>query len=53
MDEVIRLRIESKDKEAVEIEAKKLGISVSAFIRLLIRQWNDGIRFEREKTERR
>ena len=39
MDEVVRFRMDADEKEALEAEAKKLGLSVSAFIRLLIKQW--------------
>jgi len=51
MDEVVRFRMNAGEKEALEAEAKSLGLSVSAFIRLLIKQWTDGIKFEREKVE--
>ena len=34
--------------QAVE-EADKLGISLSAFVRLLIRQWGDGIEFRKRR----
>ena len=47
MSEVIRFLVEPDEKENIEAEAKKLGISVSAFIRLLIKQWSDGIKFEK------
>jgi len=49
MNEVITVRMEAEDKERAEAEARKLGISVSAFIRLLIKQWNNGIKFERRE----
>ena len=38
MNEVVTILNGSKDKARVEAEAKKLGISVSAFICLLIKQ---------------
>ncbi len=47
MDEVIRFRVDADEKENIEAEAKKLGISVSAFLRLLIKQWSNGIKFEK------
>lgn len=50
MEEVVRFRVEADDKQKLEAEAKKLGLSVSAFIRLLIRNWSDGIRFEKNKS---
>uniref|UniRef100_A0A6M3XT91 Putative ribbon-helix-helix protein repressor n=1 Tax=viral metagenome TaxID=1070528 RepID=A0A6M3XT91_9ZZZZ len=49
MEETIRFRINKDDKEKIEMEAKELGISVSAFIRLLIRNWSNGIKFEKDK----
>ncbi|MBA7650417.1 hypothetical protein ES703_58221 [subsurface metagenome] len=49
MNEVITIRMEAEDKEKVEAEARKLGISVSAFIRLLIKQWSNGIKFEKRE----
>jgi len=44
---MIRFLIPLEDAEKLEEEAKKLNLSVSAFLRLLIKQWSDGIRFER------
>jgi len=41
--------MKAADKAKVEAEAKKLGISVSAFIRLLIKQWSNGIKFEKRE----
>lgn len=52
MEKVIIIRIGTEDKARVEAEARKLGISVAAFIRLLIRNWSDGITFEKDKTQR-
>jgi len=49
MKEVITIRMGTEEKARVEVEAKKLGISVSAFIRLLIKQWGNGIKFERRE----
>lgn len=49
MREVIRFRVETEDKEKLEATAKGLGLSVSAFLRLLIKNWSNGIKFEREK----
>lgn len=45
----IIVRATKEEKAMAEKEARKVGMSVSAFIRLLIRQWSDGIKFEREK----
>jgi len=47
---MIRFLVPVEDAKKLEAEAKKLGISVSAFIRLLIKQWSDGIRFERREN---
>ncbi len=49
MREVITIRMKTEDKARVEAEAKKLGISLSAFIRLLIKQWSNGIKFEKRE----
>lgn len=49
--EILRLRISKSEKETVRKEAKKLGISMSAFVRLLLRQWSDGIKFEKRVPE--
>jgi hypothetical protein len=35
----------------VEEEARKLGISVAGFLKLLIKQYFNGIKFERERKE--
>ena len=45
----IFIRLSEEDKKAVEKDAMRLGLSVTAFIRLLYKQWTDGIRFERDK----
>lgn len=50
MPQVIRFITTTEDKAKVKAEAKSLGISVSAFIRLLIQNWSQGIKFEREKS---
>lgn len=46
----IFIRLSQEDKLAIEKDAEKLGLSVTAFMRLLYKQWSDGIRFEKEKT---
>ncbi len=46
---MIRFMVPLKDAKKLEEEAKKLNLSVSAFIRLLIKQWSNGIRFERRE----
>jgi len=44
---IIRFLVPLEDAKKLEEEAKKLNLSVSAFIRLLIKQWSSGIKFER------
>ncbi|MBA7634467.1 hypothetical protein ES703_42052 [subsurface metagenome] len=46
---MIRFLVPVEDAKKLEEEATKLNLSVSAFIRLLIKQWSDGIRFERRE----
>jgi len=38
--------LDSTDAEALDKAAKKTGVSTAAFLRLLIKQWTDGIIFE-------
>ncbi len=45
----IRFRVPLEDAKRLEEEARKLNLSVSAFIRLLIKQWSSGIKFERRE----
>lgn len=44
---MIRFLVDDEDATKLEREARKLGLSVSAFIRLLIKQWSNGIKFEK------
>ena len=44
---MIRFVVSREDAMKLDGEAQKLGISVSAFIRLLIKQWSNGIKFEK------
>ena len=44
---MIRFLVALEDARKLEEEAGKLNLSVSAFIRLLIKQWSNGIKFER------
>jgi hypothetical protein len=48
-DKVIRIRATAEEAETLKTESDKVGLSVSAFIRLLVRNWHDGIRFEKEE----
>jgi len=45
---VVRFRVTEKEKMSLEKEATNLGLTVSAFLRLLIRQWGNGIKFEKK-----
>lgn len=47
-DQVI-IRVTPEEKLAFVTEAQNMGISISAFIRLLLRNWSDGITFKRGK----
>jgi len=46
---MIRFLVPLEDASKLELEAKKLNLSVSAFIRLLIKQWSNGIKFEKRE----
>ena len=48
---MIRFLVPLEDAKKLEQEAKKQNLSVSAFIRLLIKQWSGGIRFEKRTDE--
>lgn len=47
---VIRFLLKPKEAERLQEEADKLGLSMSALLRLLIRNWYNGIRFEKDKA---
>jgi hypothetical protein len=42
---IVRLTLE--EKHILVREAQKLGISISALVRLLLRNWTNGIKFEK------
>ena len=42
MEEVVRFRVGAGDKEKLVNEAGRLGMPVSALLRLLVGQWLDG-----------
>lgn len=46
----ILIRMDEQEFRTAREEADKLGMTVAAFMRLLLRQWHDGIRFERERA---
>lgn len=45
---MLTVRMTKAEMKAAQIEAGKAGISVSDLIRLLLRQFHNGIRFEKE-----
>lgn len=47
----ILLRLSGEEKNRITKEAKKLGISATSFLKLLVKQYFDGIRFERQKHD--
>ena len=48
---VIRFVVTEEERIAIKKEADNLRITVSAFIRLLIKQFSDGITFEKKKVD--
>lgn len=40
--EIIRFQVSSHDKAEIEAAAKKLRLSISAFMRLLFQCWSNG-----------
>ena len=46
--ENVMIRLTAGEKLTLVDEAQKLGISLSAFIRLLLRNWADGINFSKK-----
>ena len=51
MNKSILLRLTEEDQAAIHAEAEKLGMTTSSFIRLLIKQYFNGIRFERKDKD--
>jgi len=49
---VIIFKVTSEQKEAIKAEARRLGLNMSSFLRLLVQQWSDGIRFERRENRK-
>ena len=47
----ILVRLPEDVKIRAEMEAKELGISLSGFIRLLLSQYFNGVRFERRASK--
>jgi len=44
----IIVRLTPEEKQSLFREAQKAGISISAFVRLLMRNWADGINFSKK-----
>lgn len=47
-DKPLLIKLTQAEHESVRSEAAKLGISMADFIRLLFRQWVDGITFQQK-----
>jgi len=45
--QTLMVRLTPSEKEILATEAQKLGISISAFIRLLLSNWTNGVKIER------
>lgn len=45
------VRLTPEEKTTITREAQKAGISISAFIRLLLRNWSNGISFTKKPRE--
>ena len=39
LNDVLRFRIKAEEKKCIEAEASRLGLTVSAFIRMMFRWW--------------
>jgi hypothetical protein len=46
--ETMQIRLSPEEKDSITKEAERLGISATAFLLLLVKQFNDGIRFEKK-----
>lgn len=52
-DKAYLLKLTENELNSFKSEAQKLGISVASFIRLLFKQWSDGITFKKDKQEKK
>lgn len=50
-NKAILTRLTEEEFTTVHKVANKLGMPVAAFIRLLIKQWSNGIRFEKKEQK--
>ena len=44
------INLSPQDYKSLQKESSRLGLSKVAFIRLLLRQWSDGITFTKDKN---
>lgn len=49
-DKMLTIPVSQEEMDMTKKEADKLGMSVSAFIRLLIKNWADGVVFEKKRN---
>ena len=47
-DKYIQIRVTEEEKALIEKEARNAGLPVSMFMLLLVKQFSDGITFERK-----
>lgn len=48
-DKMLTIPVSLEEMDMAKQEADKLGMSVSAFIRLLLKNWADGVHFEKRR----
>jgi hypothetical protein len=46
----IIIRVTENEAKLFKTEAARAGVSVAAFVRLLLKQWSNGITFEKDKN---
>lgn len=47
-DKMLQIPVSDEEKTIAEQEANKLGMPVSSFFRLLLKNWIDGVVFEKK-----
>lgn len=50
-EKAILVRLTKEEFDGIQNEARKLGLSVASFIRLLVKQWSNGIKFEKGRKQ--
>lgn len=50
-DKMLTIPVSGEEMNIAKQEADKLGMSVSSFIRLLIKNWANGVVFEKKKAK--